>query len=234
MPEGRLTPKKLRIIIFQSPQVSFHMLVSGIPNRTPLRKAKKTKKHAVFAKCIHDNQFHHRLHPAPLPDPSSSFPTNKRSLLETARPVFFRGLQTAKGERKRPPTWVQPPKINGWNWKWDPAPVRGDEPILATIIFRFRISFAGVYSFTKHECMIALLLLSEKVQYDHYCHCDCDYHSYFCLLIMIVNRYYRVLHKKQPSDRTVDSSVGSPVPPNFKVVSFGLSPSAFRKNNHSC
>ena len=43
----------------------------------------------------------------------------------------------------------------------------------------------------------------------------------------------RVLHKKQPSDRTVDSSVGSPVPPNFKVVCFGLSPSAFRKNSHS-
>ena len=33
---------------------------------------------------------------------------------------------------------------------------------------------------------------------------------------------YRVLQKKQPSDRPVDSSVGSPVPPNFKVVSFGL------------
>ena len=45
--------------------------------------------------------------------------------------------------------------------------------------------------------------------------------------------WYRVLHKKQPSDRTVDSSVGSPVPPNFKVVCFGLSPSAFRKNSHS-
>ena len=43
----------------------------------------------------------------------------------------------------------------------------------------------------------------------------------------------RVLQKKQPSDRTVDSSVGSPAPPNFKVVSFGLSPSAFRKNSHS-
>ena len=39
--------------------------------------------------------------------------------------------------------------------------------------------------------MIALVLLSEKVQYDRDYHYHCDYQYYACLLItMIVNRYY--------------------------------------------
>ena len=42
-----------------------------------------------------------------------------------------------------------------------------------------------------------------------------------------LNYSYRVLHKKQPSDRTVDSSVGSPRAPQlqscfFRVVPIGL------------
>lgn len=48
-----------------------------------------------------------------------------------------------------------------------------------------------VYSFTKRGFVIALLLLSEKVQYDRDYHYHCDYQYYACLLItMIVNCYY--------------------------------------------
>ena len=69
-------------------------------------------------------------------------------------------------------------------------PCPGDEPNLATSSFQFRMKWK-VYSFTKRGFVIALLLLSEKVQYDRDYHYHCDYQYYACLLItMIVNCYY--------------------------------------------
>ena len=74
--------KKFQLIIFQSPPkklVSRCFFVQVSPTCTPTAESppqKKKQKNTIDEK-----------HRAPLLDPSSSFPTNKRSLLETARPV---------------------------------------------------------------------------------------------------------------------------------------------------